>query len=478
MLISCEECGKRYKIDPSKIKGQSARFKCNACGNLITVIKPREIDVPPPSRPPALAAVRPKSAPVQAAGKLQISGFSIKTKITLVIVLLVFVSLSIIGYIASSEGSKALSGQAESHLKIVTSQKATEYNSVFERIQDEIVGVAKYASKTFTRTDISTDLKFALLLPWTGNGYGSPELFKKHYGEILILQRIGAVLEGLVSSNPYIELGYIATDTKITSFSDEKIVGVIKDIDGYDPTGRPWYTGAKEAGKLIWTQPYVDANTKKLVVTCAVPLFRPDKTIIGVMGFDVLLATIQKDILTLDIGYNSYAFLVGKKGDVLVRPGMTEKDTRWDETYKTDNLLKTNNPTFNSIIREMIGGRRGVKSYSAEKEDKYIAFAPLKSIGASMGIVASKKEVVRPAVSIQYLILGITVIVLVIAIVIGFVIGNNLTKPIKELTTMANLISQGKMDLDVLNEDRKDEIGILTKSFNRLVISLKLAMLR
>jgi len=40
------------------------------------------------------------------------------------------------------------------------------------------------------------------------------------------------------------------------------------------------------------------------------------------------------------------------------------------------------------------------------------------------------------------------------------------------------LISQGKRDLDVLNEDRKDEIGVLTKSFNRLVISLKMAMSR
>ncbi|NNL43189.1 MAG: HAMP domain-containing protein, partial [Desulfobacterales bacterium] len=93
-------------------------------------------------------------------------------------------------------------------------------------------------------------------------------------------------------------------------------------------------------------------------------------------------------------------------------------------------------------------------------------------------IVASKDEVVKPAVAIRNFIIGVFVVVLLLSILIGFFIGNNITKPINELTMMADSISQGKRDLDVLNEDRKDEIGVLTKSFNRLVISLKMAMSR
>ncbi len=42
MLVTCEECGKQYTIDPSKIKGDKARFKCNACDFIITIIKPAE----------------------------------------------------------------------------------------------------------------------------------------------------------------------------------------------------------------------------------------------------------------------------------------------------------------------------------------------------------------------------------------------------------------------------------------------------
>ncbi len=40
MIIICEECGKKYQIDPAKIKGREAKAKCQACGHVITVPKP------------------------------------------------------------------------------------------------------------------------------------------------------------------------------------------------------------------------------------------------------------------------------------------------------------------------------------------------------------------------------------------------------------------------------------------------------
>jgi len=40
MIVICEECGKKYRIDPAKIKGQAASFKCRTCAHLIVVSKP------------------------------------------------------------------------------------------------------------------------------------------------------------------------------------------------------------------------------------------------------------------------------------------------------------------------------------------------------------------------------------------------------------------------------------------------------
>ena len=41
MIVICEECGKKYRIDASKIKGTAARFKCRVCTHMIMVSKPQ-----------------------------------------------------------------------------------------------------------------------------------------------------------------------------------------------------------------------------------------------------------------------------------------------------------------------------------------------------------------------------------------------------------------------------------------------------
>jgi predicted Zn finger-like uncharacterized protein len=500
MIAACEGCGKKYRIDPAKIKGDTAKFKCRSCGQIITVSKPVEpvpgVSPPPPPPPPPAAApppqpAEPAPAPVEAAGKkakkkkkkekgekLKIEGLSIRSKITMIIVALVVVSLAVAGFIASYQSRDALSKQAEDHLLNNARLKSKEYALTFERIKEEVLGIADYASTTYKREDINSDIGMRILMPWDGKGYGNPSLNARLFNEKVFIQQIGLVLKSMVSKNPYLSLGYFGTETKMTVFDNEEVVGVIEKLEAFDVTGRPWYVSAKKKKGVIWTEPYVDANTKKLVVTCAAPVYKSKDVLAGVVGFDVLLDTVQKDILTMDIGYDSYAFLVNSKGSVLVRPGMDAKDARWDTTYKTDNLLKTENAEFNNIVQEMIRGRSKVNTYDAGDEFKYIAYAPLRAIGASMGIVASRDEVIRPAVMIRNFIIAVFVVVLLVSILIGLFIGNNITKPINELTTMANLISQGKRDLDVLKEDRKDEIGVLTKSFNRLVISLKLAMSR
>ena len=56
MIVICEECGKKYRIDPAKIKGMAASFKCRVCAHLIVVSKAQ-------SPPPEPAAPKPAAEP-------------------------------------------------------------------------------------------------------------------------------------------------------------------------------------------------------------------------------------------------------------------------------------------------------------------------------------------------------------------------------------------------------------------------------
>jgi predicted Zn finger-like uncharacterized protein len=79
MIIICEECGKKYRIDPSKIKGQTAKFRCKECNHVIAVSKP-EAKPPEPSAPPFVEADGEVTKQTQTAVESGRAGPSIKTK--------------------------------------------------------------------------------------------------------------------------------------------------------------------------------------------------------------------------------------------------------------------------------------------------------------------------------------------------------------------------------------------------------------
>ena len=64
MIVICEECGKKYRIDISKIKGKEARFKCKACNHLIPVTKPETNNSQ--AQAAAMAAAQPSETSTEA----------------------------------------------------------------------------------------------------------------------------------------------------------------------------------------------------------------------------------------------------------------------------------------------------------------------------------------------------------------------------------------------------------------------------
>jgi len=459
MIAVCKKCKAKQDVDISSVKGKVVRYNCNKCDtqNLFVIpskVKKEQLDK----------------------GKIKTDGLSLKTKITLIIVALVVISISAVGYISSDRGAKALADLARHNLQLITGQKATEYNAIFNRLQEEIEGIALFAEQTFARPSLGEGLNFAVLMPWTGSGYGTEQMKTTFASDINALREVNLVLKGIVENNPYIDLGYMATTNEVMILNDESTVDVIASRKEYIPSKRSWFTDAAEAKKTIWTAPYVDVVTKKLIVSCATPVYGANKQLLGVVGFDVSLDTIQKDIISLNIGHNSQAFLIGNKGNLLAKPNMGEVDADWNEAVKTDNLLETPNPGLKAIVTRMLNKENGVATYSENGETEIVAFASLPAIGASVGITVTESIVMKPATDIQKLIISVWGVVVVISILIGYLIGSGITRPINEIIGKANLISQGKTDLDLMSTNRKDEIGVLVESFNRLISSLKIAM--
>ena len=48
VIVICEECGRKYRVNPNRILGLAAGFRCRSCGHDIRVLKPT---APLPARP-------------------------------------------------------------------------------------------------------------------------------------------------------------------------------------------------------------------------------------------------------------------------------------------------------------------------------------------------------------------------------------------------------------------------------------------
>lgn len=89
LIVICEDCGKKYRVEADKIRSRSATFTCRRCGHPIQVVRPLEAEtaVPPSAERaaagPAAGKARPaehSGAPASAAGvqrreKARVVGF-------------------------------------------------------------------------------------------------------------------------------------------------------------------------------------------------------------------------------------------------------------------------------------------------------------------------------------------------------------------------------------------------------------------
>jgi HAMP domain-containing protein len=410
--------------------------------------------------------------------KLRKEGWSLHSKLTAIIALVMFVSLSLTVLIVGYSSRSTLASQAETHLMRIAQEKSLQYTGIFNRIRDEALGMADYVSHLYQRGEFASDLGFNVMMPWDGDSYGNRRLNFLYARERLLMQRAGVTLRSLVSENPFLSLGYYGSANDLMVLHSQEGYRALTDLEGYAPTERPWYKKAVEQGDVIWTDPYMDAYSKNPVLTCAAPVMGQDGAVLGVVGFDVLLETIRKDILEMDRGDSSYAFLVNEEGKVLVQSDMVYEGQSREEPFATDNLRETENEELNSIVTHMVRRGTGFASFTREGQEQFVAYTFLPSIKAGMAVVSPRKSVMEPAVRMQNIILVVWGLMVLISIWICLYVGRWFTRPLNNLTRVVNLISQGKTDLEELPEVRKDEIGLLTRSFNRLVASLRVLLPR
>jgi two-component system sensor histidine kinase/response regulator len=415
---------------------------------------------------------------------------SIQQKILLLLLSLALPPLLLVGWLglaglqraretARQEGTAALSRQAEIALALRAEDKARFYDASLQGIQRQVEALAAYAQARYTAppTPLSAEAVWVAPSP-------NAALLAQYEPQVRYAQSLIPLLRSAVAANSLVSIGYIGLEAGgVIAFNDPAVVDVLATYERFDPRERPWYRQAQAAGTTIWTDAYVDANTGTLTTTCATPLYDAQGDFLGVLAFDLLLATIQDDLLMVDFAQSGYAFLVGADGSVIVRPDVLTADVRWDEPFQAENLRDTSNADLRAIAEAMINRGQGVQQLELNAQPTYIAYAPITTAGWSVALAIPAAEIVAPAEATGLRIAAaqdqlrnqLIALLLVMAAAIGLLgllLSLSFSRRIQAVRSGVQALAGGDLTRR-LPPAGQDEIGELADAFNGMAATLQ-----
>ena len=222
--------------------------------------------------------------------------------------------------------------------------------------------------------------------------------------------------------------------------------------------------------RLLQTRPdqlYVSDITmsgkrKGYLMHWAMPIYSSWRKYIGAVVIDMDYEKIIQMVKEIHVGENGYAFLVDDKGRIAAHPVYAPYEHVL-ETYPE--------PSLRSLIRDMITGASGWKTYEHQNIDKVAAFAPVQFMGWSIGVTIPLTEFGQEARAIKVRVIQVGAIVLICALLGVTVLTFYLLRPVRKLVAATHRIAEGDLNYTIPVVSR-DELGELTRSFNHMVANL------
>lgn len=264
--------------------------------------------------------------------------------------------------------------------------------------------------------------------------------------------------------------GYKTVDKELSDVYFGSIAGKMVDGSGwtppadFDPRARGWYKVANEQGKAVFTDPYLDAITKQMAVSVAMPYKGATGQVRGIISEDILLQTLVDTIQGINFHGAGYAYLFDSKGVMLAHP---DKDVVSKNVFEVDKLKD-----MSAIFKEMMSKDQGFTNYSKDGEAMLVVYQKLPSTGWTLAITVPENVVFAPLAQLRWLLSLIALAGVIIVVAVTFVTVKRITRPIEILESEVNRVAGGDLTVQA-QVSGKDEIAKLAMGFNKMVNNLR-----
>ena len=229
------------------------------------------------------------------------------------------------------------------------------------------------------------------------------------------------------------------------------------------------------SGKSAFSDVLISRATGKPVVMLAAPVFRNDEEGAPVIG--ALVA--RKDggsflaglVDQIRIGRKTgYGFLVNKEGTYSAHPNHELVLSMYNpiKEAEKDPSLKSLAGMVTTVIKE----KSGNVTYIQDGKEMFCAFTEIPGYPWRLILTMEKAEITANVARIRFTLLIIGCISIVIGIILAFLIGRSIAKPVMNMALTLKDIGKGDLTHRI-NLFSKDEIGDLSQNLNSTLESIK-----
>ncbi len=219
-----------------------------------------------------------------------------------------------------------------------------------------------------------------------------------------------------------------------------------------DPRIRPWYQAAVAEGRLVFTQPYIDAAMDRWIITTAKPVYDGRNQLLGVIGIDESLLGMLTTLDEAKPSANGHVFALNGRGQALLLNPMD----RDNHAFLGDELTV-----------QVLSEPQGIIFTSVNGQDGYLRWQVVGGSGIVLGLFAPITDFLDYRVLVTQVV-GTTAIFLGVLALVLFVFQRRyITRPMSELDRDIMAIA---LDTDVsyrLPQRKNSPFETLRFSINR-----------
>lgn len=257
-------------------------------------------------------------------------------------------------------------------------------------------------------------------------------------------------------------------------FQRGNIVGMdgISIFDGKDYSDREYVRQAMQ-GNVYVSEPLISKITGELSIMVAAPVYEDGvygSSIVGVVYF-VPHETFLNDIVSaIQVGENSRAYMINKSGDTIADVTL---DTITVQNIENEAQGDPSLRELAAIHADMRGGANGFGSYTSGGEKMFAAYAPVSATdGWSIAVTAPQLNYLAATRDAMVINIAVIVIAILVSAVIALVLAVNISRPMKACADRMKLLVEGDLDTPMPRINSRDETGMLARSTEALVAGL------